>query len=195
MASRVAISGLLAAALAAGGCDRQSPRAEQANVAADEVASDEVAPDGATAQAADKVDRSHRGEAAIDAGFTDPDGKPVTLAAFRGRPVVVNLWATWCAPCVKEMPTLDTLAGTLGDKARVIVVSQDLDPAKVPPFFAARKFANLAPYTDPKLALSLGYGANLPTTFLFDADGREVWRVTGEMDWTGAQARALLADL
>ena len=104
------------------GCDRKSPAPEQANAAspaADNAAtSDEVAaaPDEATGTPAapiDKIDRSHKGETGPTTSFTAPDGKSVTLASFTGKPLLLNLWATWCAPCVAEMPTLDAVAGTL----------------------------------------------------------------------------------
>jgi thiol-disulfide isomerase/thioredoxin len=193
MPSRSLICRLLAAGLLLGGCDRKSdaPAQQEAstNVAADEVAPDEVK--AAPAKAADKLDRTHKGEGAPAVAFQDPDGKPVTLAAFKGAPVLVNLWATWCGPCVAELPTLDALgkSGTV----RVIAVSQDLDPAKVAPFLGGRKVA-LAAYRDPKLALSLAYAANLPTTILYDADGREVWRMTGAFEWNSPAAAALIAE-
>ncbi|MEH3100139.1 TlpA family protein disulfide reductase [Sphingomonas adhaesiva] len=193
MTSRSAIVCLLATALAATACDRASPGNGQAeaNVAAPAASSDEVT---ASAPKADKVDRSHKGETAPDAAFTTADGKPATLAGYKGKPLLVNLWATWCAPCVKEMPTLNTAAGALGDTVRVIAVSQDMEPAKATAFFAARKLPALALHLDPKLALSTAYAANLPTTILYGADGREIWRVTGDLDWTGAQATGLLAE-
>ena len=191
MPSRSLIVCLLAAGLLLGGCDRKSQEPAQANVATapDEVTSDEVK--AAPKQTADKLDRTHKGEAAPAVAFQDPDGKPVTLAAFKGAPVLVNLWATWCAPCVAELPTLDAL-GKSG-KVRVIAMSQDLDPAKVAPFLSGRKVA-LAPYRDPKLALSLAYAANLPTTILYDANGREVWRMTGAYEWNSPAAAALIAE-
>ncbi|WP_112383865.1 TlpA family protein disulfide reductase [Sphingomonas carotinifaciens] len=192
MVSRAVIACLLGFSIAA--CDRQSGSAEQAATTptADEVTTAAPAPENRPTGA---VDRSHKGEAALPAAFQTLDGKPASLAEFKGKPVLVNLWATWCAPCVAEMPTLDAAAGRLGAATPVIAVSQDLDgAAKVKPFLAGKNFANLKIYTDPKLALSTGYGANLPTTILYGADGREIWRVTGGFDWAGAEARKLLAE-
>ena len=196
MPSRSGTVFLLTAALAASACDRQSPASEQAKVAApDEVTNDEVAPGtGASAAAASGVDRSHRGEAAPAIAFLDAAGKKVRLADFRGKPVLLNLWATWCAPCVKEMPSLDAAAEAAGGAIHVLAVSQDMQREKVAPFFAERKLTHLSPYADPELGLSLAYKANLPTTIMLDASGRELWRVSGAMDWTGEKATALIAE-
>ena len=186
---------LLGAALASAACDRRAGDNGQAEAPADAPLADEATAPAAGAPAAGAVDRSHKGEGAPAARFTTPEGSPTTLAAFAGRPVLVNLWATWCAPCVKEMPTLDAAAAALKGRVQVIAVSQDMDGrVKVDPFFAKRSFKALRPYTDPQLGLSLAYGANLPMTVLYDAGGRELWRVTGGMDWTGAKAKALLAE-
>ncbi len=198
MVSRVLIVCLLG--LAVTGCDRKSPAPEQAPQPANVVATDEVAaaPDEVTAGPAtpvDKLDRSHKGETGPTVAFTAPDGKSVTLASFKGKPLLLNMWATWCAPCVAEMPTLDAAAGTLSPKVQVIAVSQDLQgAAKVTPFFAAKKFANLKPYLDPKLGLSLAYQANLPTTILYDSAGKEVWRMTGGYEWNTPAAAKLIAE-
>jgi len=190
-----AIGLLLAAALATGGCDRQSAAPVQANATlAKHVSADEVVAPSAPAVKPGAVDRSHKGESAPVLAFEAPDGKPVTLAAFKGKPLLVNLWATWCAPCIAELPTLDAAARTAGDRLTVLAVSQDLDASKAAPFLAAKSFTHLKPYRDPKLGLSLAYAANLPTTVFYDANGRELWRVAGGMDWTGAEAKKLLAE-
>lgn len=141
-----------------------------------------------------QIDRSHAGETAPAALFTAPDGKPVRLADFRGKPLVVNLWATWCAPCIKEMPTLDALAVREGEAATVLVVSQDLTGEKaVAPFFAQRKFKRLEPYLDTENALATALAAQtLPVTVIYDARGIEVARVVGAMSWDGDRAAGLL---
>ena len=73
--------------------------------------------------------------------------------------MLVNLWATWCAPCVTEMPLLDELAGELGDSVAVLTVSEDIQGAeKVVPFFAERKFANLPQWIDTENALAVAFG-------------------------------------
>ena len=188
---RSAIVGLLASALALSACDRGSPANGQG--AATAASPDEAAPAPA-APTAGAVDRSHAGERAPAVAFADAAGKRTTLADLGGTPLLVNLWATWCAPCVKEMPTLDAAAKANAGRLRVVAVSQDMDEKKAKAFLAQRRFEALQPYFDPKLGLSLGYQANLPTTILYGADGRETWRVTGELDWTGAKAKALLAE-
>ncbi len=180
---RSVIGLLLLGALAVGGCDRRSEPAQQANAAAPAVAQ------------AGAVDRSHKGEAAPDMPFIGPDGKKTSLAAFRGKPVLLNLWATWCVPCVKEMPTLDALAGQKGDALTVIALSQDSDGAKVvDPYVAKAGLKHLKPSLDTDSNFSLAMAANLPTTILYGSDGKEIWRVGGEMDWIGAKAAVLLAE-
>ena len=142
-----------------------------------------------------RLDRSFGGKPAPSATFLDPDGEPVRLADFRGKPVLVNLWATWCAPCVAEMPTLDALAAR-ETGIKVLTVSQDLDGReKVTAFFAQRRFEEIEPYLDPELKLMTELGVStLPTTILYDEQGREVWRMTAMEDWTGRRAAKLLRE-
>ena len=177
---------LLLLALVAAGCDRQKAPAPQG----------EPAPEAEGEQAG--LDRSHKGEPAPDTAFRDPDGGEFSLDEFRGVPVLVNLWATWCAPCIKELPTLQALEdeqaadGQLG----VIAVSQDMGAQdKVKAFLKARKLRDFAAFHDPEMGLSTALGAQiLPTSILYDGEGKEVWRYTGDLDWTGEEARKLLAE-
>ncbi len=166
-----------------GGCDKQ--------VSSNEQAAPPAAPTTPPAPTeGSKIDRSHKGKVAPALSFEGPDGKPTTLAAFKGKPVLVNLWATWCGPCVKEMPTLDAAAATIA----VVPISQDKDRPTVTAFFAKQKFARLQPYLDKQIGFSIAYEASLPMSILFDSGGKEVWRSTGGMDWTGPAARAALAE-
>ena len=125
----------------------------------------------------------------------DGDGEETSLSAVAGgKPLLVNLWATWCAPCVKELPTLDTLADRAG-APQVVAVSQDTAAAdKVRAFLAERKIG-LEAFQDSEMALSSALRSQiLPTTILYGSDGKEVWRYTGDLDWTGARAAELLKE-
>jgi thiol-disulfide isomerase/thioredoxin len=145
------------------------------------------------------VDRGHKGQPAPTVSFKNPDGGEIALKNFRGTPVLVNLWASWCAPCVKELPTLDKLAqshdidGALG----VIAVSQDSgDQSGVVAFLKKLNIKDLGAYHDSGMALSgaLGPDTVLPTTILIDANGKEVWRYVGDLDWTSPEAAKLIAE-
>lgn len=138
------------------------------------------------------LDRNFAGEDIPAVTVTDPQGIELSLGELDGQPVLLNLWATWCAPCVVEMPLLDELATELGDDVRVLTVSEDLRGAEVVvPFFEERGFANLPQWMDAQneLAFAFGGGAVLPLTILYDGQGKEVWRVIGAYDWGSAQAR------
>ncbi|MEA3064963.1 MAG: hypothetical protein QOJ27_1409 [Sphingomonadales bacterium] len=143
-----------------------------------------------------KLDRSHAGSAAPSTAFQDPDGQAAALADFRGKPLLLNLWATWCAPCVAEMPTLDALAGREGEQLQVLTVSQDLNGRdKVEAFFRKQGYRKLETWLDPDMALMEALKVDtLPTTILYDGDGREVWRVTGMEDWESGRAALLLKE-
>ena len=144
------------------------------------------------------VDRSHKGKPAPDTSFHDPDGGEITLADFEGVPVLVNLWASWCAPCLKELPTLEKVeqSHAVDGQLGVIAVSQDRAPkASVDAFLAGKNIGRFAAFHDPEMALSGAFGVEvLPTTLLYDSEGREVWRYVGDLDWTGVEATKLLAE-
>lgn len=188
---------LLPAVLAA--CDRQSPPSDQANAAM----SGEVAPtSGEAAKGASKdgafdyrLDRSKAGTTAPDFAFLDPQGGKKTLQDFAGKPLLVNLWATWCAPCIAEMPTLDRVAAAYGPKGLgILTISQDnqgLEAAR--PFFDKHDLPHLKAWADPENQFGFHYATGLlPTTVIYDAKGKEMVRVIGAMDWEGSEAKALI---
>jgi thiol-disulfide isomerase/thioredoxin len=127
--------------------------------------------------------------------FTDGAGREVTIADFHGRVILLNLWATWCAPCIEEMPSLDKLQAAMGSKDfTVVLVSQDRGGARtVDPFYAKLGMTALKPYLDPKSALGQAFNVRgLPTSILIDRDGNEVGRLEGAASWDGARPQALL---
>ena len=110
--------------------------------------------------------------------------------------MLVNLWASWCAPCVKELPTLQKLMNERGNTLIVIPISQDSGPQRSVEAFLSKLNLDFVSYQDPKMELSGALGAEvLPTTILYDAQGKEVWRYVGDLDWTSEEARKLLAEL
>jgi thiol-disulfide isomerase/thioredoxin len=130
-----------------------------------------------------------------DVAFQDEDGDSVTLGAFRGKVVVLNLWATWCAPCIKELPQLDRLQAELEDKG-VIVVALSLDrdgASKVRAFYDEAGIENLEVFVDPTMAAQKEFGApGLPTTILIDRDGNERGRLVGPAEWDDERAIRLV---
>ncbi len=171
------------------GCDRQkadTPQAVPATSGEEE----------ATGQG---VDRSRKGEAAPSVAFNNPDGAAFDLSKFKGRPMLVNLWASWCAPCIKELPTLQKLekAQAKNGKVAVIAVSQDMAPkASVDAFLKGKGIGRFAAYHDPEMNLTSALGVQImPTTILYDTGGKEVWRYTGDLDWNGPEAAELLSEV
>lgn len=178
---------LTACAVVLAGCDRQSGQdaQPQASSAAQ-----------APAAAAGTIDRSRKGSELPDFLLTDPAGKELRLTDLKGKPVLVNLWATWCAPCVAELPALDKLAGTLDGKVKVLIVNQDSgEPEKAGAFLKQRGVTRLEPWLDPKGDLAFHYEApSLPITVLYGSDGREVWRIIGPREWGDAETLGLIAE-
>jgi thiol-disulfide isomerase/thioredoxin len=131
--------------------------------------------------------------AALD--FLGPDGRPLSLSAFRGKVVLVNLWATWCVPCREEMPALDKLQATLGSQD-FQVAAINIDTARLE---RARSFlkdvgvANLTFYSDPKADVfyrlkTAGKAVGLPTSILIGRDGCEIAAMAGPANWASADA-------
>ncbi|URD60294.1 TlpA family protein disulfide reductase [Sphingomonas sp. KRR8] len=175
---------LSAALLLIAGCDRQVSSNGQA--AADANSAAPVKPQ------ASKLDRSQAGKPAPDVSFVDGDGAETSLAAFSGKPVLLNLWATWCAPCIKELPTLDKLSASPG-APQVVALSQDMQPQSTVAAFMDERKIGLESYQDKEMAMSTALGVQtLPTTILYGSDGKEIWRYSGEMDWTSPQAAQML---
>ena len=131
------------------------------------------------------------------AAFVDADGNEKSLADLRGQGLIVNFWATWCAPCVKEMPALDRLAEAAGERdLRVLALSADREGASViRRFYDLNKISHLQVAIDKmsRVARAIGIGG-LPTTVLYDAEGREVGRVTGIAEWDAPAAVDFLGD-
>jgi len=130
-----------------------------------------------------------------DLEFLDADGKPMRLADLTGKARLINLWATWCAPCVKEMPSLDRLQAALPkDKFVILPISLDgPSKPKVAPFYKERKLGHLGIYYDKgRKAMSVLGVSLLPTSILVDPAGRELGRLEGDADWDTPEGLALM---
>jgi thiol-disulfide isomerase/thioredoxin len=125
--------------------------------------------------------------------FAEQSGKTVTLAEFRGRPVLVNLWATWCVPCLKEMPSLARLQAQRTGLT-ILAISEDRRGEElVGPFLEQHDIKGLAIYLDPKSAVAhaLGVGG-LPTSFLIDRDGKILGELEGGAEWDSSEMAKVL---
>lgn len=142
----------------------------------------------------ERLDFSLAGQSVPDGTFNDATGEEFTLAGFRGKTILVNYWATWCAPCEKEMPALGALQKARGgDAFEVVAISIDSDEDVA---YAQRRLTELgaANITFRHAPLDRGdivYGANVqgfPTTILYGPDGVELARLSGEADWAASEA-------
>ncbi|KUM27700.1 hypothetical protein AU467_35330, partial [Mesorhizobium loti] len=127
--------------------------------------------------------------------FVDGDAKPLSLRDFRGRPILLNIWATWCVPCRKEMPSLDRLQAKF-DPSRFLVLTLSIDHLGIPvvkKFYQELGLESLGVYVDQSgAALNQLQAPGVPTTLLVDADGREIGRKIGPAEWDSPQTIALL---
>ncbi len=131
--------------------------------------------------------------------FQARDGAPTSLAAFRGRVVLLNLWATWCVPCREEMPTLDQLQATLGGPDfEVVAINIDTKRLeRVPDFLREANISKLALYSDPRAEAffrlkTSGKVLGLPTTYLIGRDGCAIATMAGPANWASPDAQALV---
>lgn len=134
-----------------------------------------------------------------DLGFIGTNGQPTTIASYAGKPILLNLWATWCLPCRAEMPALDRLqAEKGGDRFQVVTVNIDVgDPRKPADFLAETGITHLPDNRDPRMKLfsdlksrTLAFG--MPTTLLVDGKGCQVAAMHGPAEWDSPEALALV---
>lgn len=141
--------------------------------------------------------RMHAAPRALpEIAFVDGAGKPRTLADFRGRTVLLNVWATWCPPCREEMPSLDRLQKKLGGPGfEVVALSIDAGGAPVVErFYKEIGIGSLAIYVDPGMrAAGALRTPGVPTTLLIDAQGRELGRHAGPAQWDGPEALRVIS--
>ena len=128
--------------------------------------------------------------------FNGPDGKAMTLSDLKGKVILLNLWATWCAPCRKEMPHLDQLQKEMGsDQFEVVAISVDRgSPEKSKKFLDDLGLKSLKFYHDPTAQAGFAFMAiGMPTTLLFDRAGREIGRLVGPAEWHSKDAKDLIS--
>lgn len=130
--------------------------------------------------------------------FLDESGAETTLADWKGKVLLVNFWATWCAPCREEMPSLEALQAELGgeDFAVLTIASGRNPPPAIDKFFAEIGVETLPKLRDERMALARAMGVmGLPVTVLVDREGNEVARLIGDADWSSEPAKAVVRQL
>ncbi|MDX1922759.1 MAG: TlpA disulfide reductase family protein [Alphaproteobacteria bacterium] len=129
-----------------------------------------------------------------DVDFLDVTSRPIKLSDFRGRLVLLTLWATWCPYCSIEMPMLSDMQEEFGrDKFMVLPISVDKEGPRVVKKYLEEKSINLPTYSDPKMRLGISLRASgVPYAILIDQQGREIGRIPGETNWKAPEAAALI---
>lgn len=130
-----------------------------------------------------------------ETAFTDPTGGTHSLADYRGKVVLLNFWATWCAPCREEMPSLDALQAELGgaDFQVVAIAAGHNPPPAIEKFLTEAGITNLPVLLDPRQGLAREMGVmGMPVTILIDRDGNEIARLIGGADWASDSAKTLI---
>ncbi len=121
-----------------------------------------------------------------------PDGKIVRISDFEGTPTLVNMWATWCAPCVVELPSLEKLSGLYKGRLNVIAVAlEEKPPAEIAAFLEKRAMGDFAAHVDLTGEFSENLGLRgIPTSFLIGSDGQILYRFEGDADWAGPVSKS-----
>ncbi len=143
-----------------------------------------------------KLSFKFAGEHTPRVAINGPSGGQITLQALRGRVILVNLWATWCPPCLTELPSLDKLEAELGsNKFQVVTINMDAAPPSVAEaYLKERGLTHLPLFTDPHLLMDPALaGPGIPASVLYDRKGHEIARMYGAADWSSPEARALIA--
>jgi thiol-disulfide isomerase/thioredoxin len=195
------VSSLILAAAGAGFLYAGGPSGKEARAAEDCAGAAKIAEavkDLAKGEVA-AMNISKKPEKLPDFAFNDPDGKRVSLSAFKGKTLLFNVWATWCVPCRAEMPELDKLQTELGsDKFQVAVVNIDTSrPERPKKFFEETGVKSLTLYTDPKANIfyelkQAGKALGLPVTMIVDPEGCQIGLMNGPANWHSADAKALV---
>jgi thiol-disulfide isomerase/thioredoxin len=174
-----ALIGAVAALYGIAGCN--SNRADLSSLARGEMA---------------KLEVPAQPRAAPRLSFTDATGRSRTLADYRGQVVVLNFWATWCAPCRRELPSLGRLqTAYAGRPVQVIALSVDRDQDLAQARTLLATAPPLALFRDPGYRIAFGLDPRIggfPTTVIYDRQGRERARIAADVDWAGADARAVI---
>jgi len=135
---------------------------------------------------------------AVTTAYTDADGKERTLTEYRGKYVLVNIWATWCPPCRKEMPSLDRLQKQKGgDKFEVVTIATGRNTVPgIKQFFASADVTSLPILLDPKQSLARDMGVlGLPVSVILNPEGQEIARLTGGAEWDTDSTFAIIQSL
>ncbi|WP_373519815.1 TlpA family protein disulfide reductase [Pricia sp.] len=123
--------------------------------------------------------------------LTDTDGNPHGFTEAKGKVVFLNFWATWCGPCLKEMPDIQNLYDDYGDQVRFLLVTQE-DRAKVDAFLQKKKYTLPIYFTDTADIPEEIASKSMPTTYILDKSGKIARAETGAADWNGSEVRAML---
>jgi thiol-disulfide isomerase/thioredoxin len=135
---------------------------------------------------------------APDLKFTNAAGKPLTLANYKGSGLIVNIWATWCGPCVAELPTFAAISGTLGkSKILILPISVDMNGSTiVQPFYSSHGITNLPVLLDPDGTATDALNTDgIPVSIIINPQGQLVGRLDGSANWNSPATLALIRQL